>query len=662
MGGDDLGKASDDLAALASGQIGLSAFVARIGARLAAGEQPPEAIADDLRAALAGCTLDAEARDAVEDQIRLLLVAPAEAERSPTAAAGAGADDDRTHVVLPSRRPPQVGDVIKNRFVLEVLLGAGGMGTVFKALDRVRQEAQDRDPYVAIKVLSDAFRQHDISAIALQREAKKALSLSHPNIVRVYDFDKDGDLTFMTMEHLSGRSFDRIIRTPGFAGLPLTTVLEYMRPIADALGYAHSRGLVHSDFKPSNVFLTDDGQVKVIDFGIARAVHRAGASDQERTVFDPSALGALTLPYASPEQIAGLDPDPRDDIFAVACVTYELLTGRHPFGRKASATALAEGLAPARIDALPRRAWEALRQALAFEREARTPAIKAFVDGLAATAGGTGGRRRWLVALAAVLTLALAGGIGWETYKRGRDQELIPPPPPVQPPPPSNGLTSEALTALVQGVPCALIGGTIDGGSVQIFGVAEPQQLEALITRIKGFKGVLGIGTAVQPLSPRLCPVVDVMAPLVRSNQRGQFELMITAPAPGESVRAGGAVPVEIRGAMVPAYIAVDYFRPDETVAHLLPRPREQQEQRQPGRDIGTSDLDASGLTAVAGEGLLTVIATPSPLFAAPRPDREASATYLAALQDALARIARTDGAAAIAGDFATVSAEPAPN
>ena len=667
-----MGKPTDHLSALASGQISVAEFLTRIERLVAEGTCPPETMAAELRDALAAAVLPPDVRDSIEDEIRLLLVVPNAAARlrqvEPTAPAPA--EDDRTRIARP-QRPPQAGDVIKNRFVLETKLGAGGMGTVFKALDRVRQEAQDREPYVAIKLLSDAFRRLEISAIALQREAKKALSLSHPNIVRVYDFDKDGDLTFMTMEYLSGRSFDRIIKDPGFTGLPLTAVLKYMRPVADALGYAHSRGIVHSDFKPSNVFVTDDGQVKVIDFGIARAVRRAGAGDAEQTVFDPSALGALTLPYASPEQIAGLDPDPRDDIFAAACVTYELLTGRHPFERKASATARAEGLAPARIESLSRGQWEALRQALAFDRAARTPSIEAFVDGLAAVpAGGPIWRRRRLVLIPALLALSMAAvAVGWYLC-------LIPIPgfvpercAPIKPQqtddrlPPEDELTQKKLTALAHGKECALLEATLDDGSVQLFGFAEPRRREELITKIKGYKNVIGIGTALQAVPEQHCPAIDRMAPLVRSNQRGGFELMIVAPAPGEPVRLGDALPVEIHGPAMPAYVSVDYFRFDGTVVHLLPRSGQRPERSSPAGVIVARDLDPAGLrlTASAGEGLLTVIAAPEPLFADNRPTSEGSEAYLASLREAVARIERAYGENSVAADFVFVTGTDGP-
>ena len=109
-----------------------------------------------------------------------------------------------------------VGDVLNGRFVLEQRVGSGGMSTVYKALDRRKLEADDRNPYVAVKVLNVEFRAHPQSLIALQREAKKSQSLAHPNIVRVYDFDRDGATVYMTMEYLSGRSLAQIFRARGF--------------------------------------------------------------------------------------------------------------------------------------------------------------------------------------------------------------------------------------------------------------------------------------------------------------------------------------------------------------------------------------------------------------------------------------------------------------
>jgi len=271
------------------------------------------------------------------------------------------------------------GDILNNRFVLEECIGAGGMSTVYKALDRRKLEADDRYPYVAVKVLNLEFRAHPDSLIALQREAKKSQSLAHPNIVRVYDFDRDGSTVYMTMEYLPGESLAQILRAPGFKGFPRDEAMRILEGIACALIFAHSNGIIHADFKPANVILTDNGEVKVIDFGIARAFKRPDDSDMEVTRFDPGSLGALTPTYASPEMLEQQEPDPRDDVYALACIAYEMLTGRHPFGRMQATEARDGGLQLERKKSLTRRQSKALKAALAFDRDKRTANVEQFL-------------------------------------------------------------------------------------------------------------------------------------------------------------------------------------------------------------------------------------------------------------------------------------------
>jgi serine/threonine protein kinase len=275
-----------------------------------------------------------------------------------------------------------VGDVLNDRFVLEERLGEGGMSTVYKAVDRRKLEADDRYPYVAVKVLNMEFRAHPDSLIALQREAKKSQSLAHPNIVRVYDFDRDGSTVYMTMEYLTGRSLAQILRAPDFKGMPQEEALRVLEGMAGALRFAHDNGIVHSDFKPGNIFLTDTGEVKVIDFGIARAFRRPEQVDMEMTRFDAGSLGALTPTYASAQMLEGQEVDPRDDIYALACIAYEMLTGRHPFGRMQATEARDGGLEVERRKNLSRRQWKALKSALNFDREHRTPSVEQFMADL----------------------------------------------------------------------------------------------------------------------------------------------------------------------------------------------------------------------------------------------------------------------------------------
>jgi tRNA A-37 threonylcarbamoyl transferase component Bud32 len=274
----------------------------------------------------------------------------------------------------------EVGHMLNGRFVLAQRLGEGGMGTVFKALDLRKQEAQDRSPFVALKVLNEDFRHHPEALRSLQRETKKAQTLAHPNVITVHDFDRDGATLYMTMEYLPGQSLDRIVRARDFKGMPKQDAFKIVRDIGAALVYAHENGIIHLDLKPANIIVAENGRTKVIDFGIARAVARPhidhGGDD---TVFDAGVLNALTPTYASPEMLINQAPDPRDDVFAFACITYELLTGRHPFGRSPATEAQRSALKATKPPSLSNYQWRALQRGLSFDRDARTPNVATFV-------------------------------------------------------------------------------------------------------------------------------------------------------------------------------------------------------------------------------------------------------------------------------------------
>lgn len=278
-------------------------------------------------------------------------------------------------------QPLQSHDVLKNRFILERVLGAGGMGVVYKAKDMLKVEAKDRDPYVAIKVLGEEFKSHPEAFIALQRESRKTQRIAHPNIVNVHDFDKDGDTVFMTMEYLEGTPLDKLIKKYRTTGLPPADAWQILEGICAALAYAHGQNIIHSDLKPGNIFVTDQNLAKVFDFGIARAVAKAeqvGGDVEDRTIFDAGNLGALTPAYASLEMLEGEAPDVRDDIYALGCITYELFTGVHPFKRKNARDARTMGMKPERIDNISKHQWRVIESALSFERENRVASVGEF--------------------------------------------------------------------------------------------------------------------------------------------------------------------------------------------------------------------------------------------------------------------------------------------
>lgn len=280
----------------------------------------------------------------------------------------------------PPERPAELapGAVIKERFVLEEMIGRGGMGVVYRALDRSKEIALNPHPHVAIKVLNADFRGHSQSLMALEREASKAQSLAHPNVVTVFDFDLAGDTPFITMELLEGSSLERVIASAGPGGLGRSKAVGIIRGIAEGLAYAHRKGIVHSDLKPGNVFLLKDGTPKILDFGIARAVPTMG-HDVDEDVFDAGALGAYTEAYATQEMVVGSDPSPADDVYALGLIAYELLSGRHPFGRQGAGKARELALRPRPIKALKRREWRTLERSLAFDVQRRPRDASEFI-------------------------------------------------------------------------------------------------------------------------------------------------------------------------------------------------------------------------------------------------------------------------------------------
>jgi serine/threonine protein kinase len=277
-----------------------------------------------------------------------------------------------------------IGTVLRDRFIIEEIVGEGGMGLVFRARDRRREEANDRNPFVAIKVLGEDFKTHPDSLIALQREARRMQQLSHPNIASVYDFDRDEAHVFLVMELLEGESLDRLLARHKENGLPLDLARNVIESAGSALRHAHSRGLVHSDFKPANVFVTRAGEIKVIDFGIARIAKDATqVGDAAYTVFDAGKLGAYTNSYASPEQmLEGSVPDPKDDIYALGLVAYESLSGRHPFERKSAIDAKFRGMTAQPLAMLDARQNAVLASALDFDRDKRLADILDLVRAL----------------------------------------------------------------------------------------------------------------------------------------------------------------------------------------------------------------------------------------------------------------------------------------
>jgi serine/threonine protein kinase len=208
-------------------------------------------------------------------------------------------------------------------------IGEGGMGQVYRATDTTLGRQ------VAIKLLPDAFASDPERMARFEREAKTLASLNHPNIAAIYGFDKSAGLHALVMELVDGDDLSQRIAR---GAIPIDEALPIAKQIAEALEAAHEQGIVHRDLKPANIKLRPDGTVKVLDFGLAKALDPAPSSDlsQSPTIATPAAtrMGVImgTAAYMSPEQARGKTVDKRTDIWAFGCVVYEMLTGKAAFG------------------------------------------------------------------------------------------------------------------------------------------------------------------------------------------------------------------------------------------------------------------------------------------------------------------------------------------
>ena len=273
----------------------------------------------------------------------------------------------------------QAGSVLRDRFLLQQRVAGGSMGVVYKALDRRLAEVDGEKPWVAIKVLTPKLSRNADALRAIQQEAAKGRCLSHPNIVRFIDLDRDDDIYFIVMEWIEGRSLAAVLDDPKTKRMALDTTFEIVRQVGRALDYAHRCGVVHADVKPGNIMIRPDGKVKLIDFGVARIRQQ---QQKNRSSFDPGVLGAATPAYSSMQVLTGEDPVPADDVFSLACLMYRLAAGYRVFGPRNAAEAAEEGMVPQCPQGLSDRQWRALKKALSFSRVARYPSPKAFLDDL----------------------------------------------------------------------------------------------------------------------------------------------------------------------------------------------------------------------------------------------------------------------------------------
>jgi formylglycine-generating enzyme required for sulfatase activity len=306
-------------------------------------------------------------------------------------------------------RLTEKGNVLLGRFKLLEVIGEGGMSLVYKAVDLRKVEAGAADPHVAVKVLTVPFANYADAMAVLSREAQHLQSLTHPNIVRVIDCDRDGEIVFMTMELLAGESLYDKMRASKASAIPRDFAMRLIECIARALEFAHSKNVLHGDLKPGNVFLTKAGEIKVIDFGLARLMVQPDGAQPKTANNAADRMRALTPAYASPEMLEKGEPDPRDDVYSLACVAWKIMTGEHPFKGKDPTAARKAKTQLLRPRQLNRREFRALCHGLEFDREKRTPSARQFFAEF--SGAGTGGSRRIVLGVAASIALVVAAAI-----------------------------------------------------------------------------------------------------------------------------------------------------------------------------------------------------------------------------------------------------------
>ncbi|WP_407294407.1 serine/threonine-protein kinase [Stutzerimonas zhaodongensis] len=269
-------------------------------------------------------------------------------------------------------------DVLAGRYLIERLLGVGGMGAVYRARDLLREQFGDPEPYVALKTLSDEFTEYPDAHALLYTEFALTTRLSHRHVVRLFGFDVDAmsQRAFITLELLKGPTLDQLLsERPD--GLAWDELREIALPLIEALAFSHSRGVIHGDIKPSNVILAEDG-LRLFDFGLGQPLEGVlnNLPRLSRTRFK-----AWTTRYAAPELLDGAEPSEASDLYALGCLLYEMASGSHPFRRLSARQAKAMAL-DKQLRRPPKLAhgWPTLRAALSFDADKRTASLTQLLD------------------------------------------------------------------------------------------------------------------------------------------------------------------------------------------------------------------------------------------------------------------------------------------
>lgn len=259
----------------------------------------------------------------------------------------------------------------------EELLGEGGSGVVYRGRDL------RLDRPVAIKVLADALREDEFAWARLLREARLASQLNHPHIAAIYDLGEDNGRAYIVMEYVEGLPLAEVIPD---GGMPMEQVERYAEQIADALAFAHEHGTLHGDLKGSNIMVTPEGNIKLLDFGLGRRIPRSGTAEVSALSLPLAEVGATsgTLPYLAPEVLRGNPTSVQSDVWALGVLLYQMATGDLPFSGVTPFDLSVEITVgkPSKLERLPEPLQSALRGSLEKDPAARTPQVRDLLHAL----------------------------------------------------------------------------------------------------------------------------------------------------------------------------------------------------------------------------------------------------------------------------------------
>lgn len=575
------------------------------------------------------------------------------------------------------------------KYELRQVLGKGAMGTVYEGYDPII------DRRVAIKTVKlpdaeDVEAQEELARF--KREAQAAGRLSHPNIVGVFDYGETPEIAYIVMEFVDGTTLKHVLDKGERFGVP--EIVRLMEGLMAGLQYSHGRGVVHRDIKPANIMLTQAGEVKIADFGIARI--ESSSMTQAGTM-----LG--TPSYMSPEQFMGQTVDARTDLYSSGVMLYQLLTGEKPFEGGLTAimhkvlhteppppSALSVSVTPA-LDAVVRKAMAkrpedrfaaaadfalALREAA----EAKTAAVESFGLGAedfgdaeatmvaprrpSAPAAPTpppapipkkNGPSPALLGGAAVLVLAVLGGGGYALF--GGHKQAAPPPasPPApavaqapapvapKPAPAPAALTPAQLqarySAMLGALPCTLLSANLPTQTLTgLAGAGAPQA--ALSGAIQSLPDPGGIVNQIDTVDGPYCTALDTIRPYHALFPGSDGALSLALAGGKTQLYNNDLITIDETMPNFSGYLETDYFSSDGSVLHLYPTSTDAAQQFAAGGAKVLGDPAHGGaswqVSAPFGTDMIISIASSVPLFAKLRPQDETASDYLTALRQAL--------------------------